>query len=99
VHDKNDICVRGLECLADDYVNMHRKRARELSMSAVFAYQNMSHVEKGFVSNATVDVEAVAQAYMIHTKRSQNIACRWGHFDALDADIQQKTSEIIAIDC
>lgn len=39
--DDGSVCVRGLECLADDFVGKHRKRVRQLSQSSVFAYQNM----------------------------------------------------------
>lgn len=82
--DEKDLCLRGLECLADEYVNMHRKRTRELSMAAVFACQNMMMME--MQSPASIyDAEAVAQAYQFHTLRAQTIAGRWGHFDALDA--------------
>ena len=104
VHSESDMCVRGLECLADDYVNMHRKRARELSMGAVFAYQNACLIQNTFLEHCAIDVDAMAQAYSIHTQRAQQVAGRWGHFDALDAGIQHKatstsTPEVIAIDC
>ena len=35
------VCVRGLECLVDDFVGSHRKRVRIMSQSAVFEYQHM----------------------------------------------------------
>ncbi|KAG7349962.1 hypothetical protein IV203_012559 [Nitzschia inconspicua] len=84
--DANDLCIRGLECLADEYVNLHRKSTREMSMAAVFASQAM------LLSSTTTSIgicnqEVIAETYKLHTLRAQSIAGRWGHFDALDAGI------------
>jgi hypothetical protein len=96
--DDNDLCIRGLECLADDYVNLHRKRTRELSLAAVLTSQNMENTisQSG---GAKYAAEVVAQAYQVHTVRAQSIAGRWGHFDALDAGIKDVTPEIVGFDC
>ena len=40
------VCVRGLECLVDDFVGSHRKRVRTMSQSAVFEYQHMVKYNK-----------------------------------------------------
>jgi hypothetical protein len=81
-----DICIRGLEFMADDYINMYRKRSREISMAAVFTCQSIQH------SAVYNKAEAIAQAYKQHTTRAQSIAERWGHFDALDSEIKDETS-------
>jgi hypothetical protein len=94
---EDDVCVRGLECLADEFVSMHRKRIRQLSLTAVFAFQNLTTSHKGHYKNIlgshsnssfynNYKSESIAKAYMMHTICSQGIASRWGHFDALDAD-------------
>eukprot|EP00529_Nitzschia_sp_RCC80_P026910 CAMPEP_0113474222 /NCGR_PEP_ID=MMETSP0014_2-20120614/18466_1 /TAXON_ID=2857 /ORGANISM="Nitzschia sp." /LENGTH=282 /DNA_ID=CAMNT_0000367049 /DNA_START=57 /DNA_END=905 /DNA_ORIENTATION=- /assembly_acc=CAM_ASM_000159 len=41
VETDGTVCVRGLECLVDDFVGSHRKRVRTMSQSAVFEYQHM----------------------------------------------------------
>jgi hypothetical protein len=87
-----DICIRGLECMADEYVSMYRKRSREISMAAVFTCQNIQH---SAVSNKA---EAIAQAYKQHTTRAQSIAERWGYFDALDSEIKDETSRDFVIE-
>jgi hypothetical protein len=93
-NNENDLCIRGLECLADEYVNIHRKRSRKLSMAAVFeCHNNMQH------TSLTSKAEAVAQAYKVHTRRAQSIAGRWGYFDALDAGMIDETGGTIASDC
>jgi hypothetical protein len=94
--NENDVCVRGLECLADEFVSVHRRRIRQLSLTAVFAFQNLNSnrgtygygsdsENSQFCSN--YQTETIAKAYMTHSIRSQGIASHWGHFDALDAEL------------
>jgi hypothetical protein len=106
---EDDVCVRGLECLADAYVALHRKRVRQVSMSAVFVQQDLQrqrqqqfHQEQQQQQlrypgapmvhitthqNQPWDDESIAQVYKSYSTRCQGIACRWGHFDAMDAGI------------
>ena len=46
---EDDVCVRGLECLADEFVSMHRRRIRQLSLTAVFAFQNLTSNKGDFL--------------------------------------------------
>lgn len=81
--DSEEVCVRGLEYLADDFVSTHRKRARLMSMSAVFTHQDFHRSCQG--NSSPYDMEGMAQAYQTYTVGCQEIAKRWGHFDAIDA--------------
>jgi hypothetical protein len=102
---EDDVCVRGLECLADEFVSMHRKRIRQLSLIAVFSFQNLTTSHKGHYNNIlsgnanssfynNYKSESIAKAYMTHSLRSQGIASHWGHFDAVDADMIHNDNNI-----
>jgi hypothetical protein len=86
-------CVRGLETYAEEYVGNHRKRVQRISKSAVFRYQKQQlrlkkrrTETKKSVSNVS-NVNELAEIYKRSSKGCQEIANRWGYFDAIDAGI------------
>jgi len=84
-------CVRGLECLAEEFVNEHKKRVQRSSKSAVFQFQeNRRRRRLGkprSVDEAHESSLALAEIYKKCTSQCKSIATRWGHFDAIDAGI------------
>ena len=90
-------CIRGLESLAEDYVGEHKRRIQRSSKSAVFRFQedkrkadNKNKNEKE--ENEAVATLALAEIYKRCTAGCQDIARRWGHFDATDAGIVSTAS-------
>ena len=90
--NENDYhCVRGLETYAEEYVGNHRKRVQRISKSAVFRYQKQQlRLKKRSHSNNKKEqhvVSELAEIYKRSSKGCQDIANRWGYFDAIDAGI------------
>jgi hypothetical protein len=81
----DQLCVRGLEWLADNNVSMHRKRVRRMSTSAVLMQQNLNRTCEYHGESAHCGTERVARAYQVYSESCQAIANRWGLFDAVDA--------------
>lgn len=82
-------CIRGLECLAEDAVNDFKKRVQKTSKSAVFRFQEKH--------KRSTDAVALAEVYKRHTSQCENIARRWGHFDAIDAGYDPTASSTVAV--
>ncbi len=94
-------CIRGLECLAEDAVNDFKKRIQKISKTAVFQYQQNCERD---ISEKTGSIDeiherwlAVAEVYKRHTSQCENIARRWGHFDAIDAGYDPTASSAVAV--
>jgi hypothetical protein len=89
-------CVRGLECLAEEFVNEHKKRVQKSSKSAVFRFQeNRRRRRLGkprSVDEAHKSSLVLAEIYKKCTSQCKSIAIRWGHFDAIDAGIDPATT-------
>mmetsp|Transcript_7417 Transcript_7417/g.14533 ORF Transcript_7417/g.14533 Transcript_7417/m.14533 type:complete len:364 (-) Transcript_7417:100-1191(-) len=91
-----ELCVRGLESLVEDFVNEHKKRVQEFSKSIVLRFQDelkrnkkRRKIEERRNDN-DYDVAAtlaLAEIYKRATIDCEHIARRWGHFDAIDAGI------------
>lgn len=95
-------CIRGLECLAEDAVNDFKKRIQKISKTAVFQYQQ--NCERDTISESTRSIEtvherwlALAEVYKRNTSQCENIAQRWGHFDAIDAGYDPTASSTVAV--
>jgi hypothetical protein len=81
-------CVRGLECLAEEFVNEHKKRVQKSSKSAVFRFQENRRRRRLGKSRSVDEASlALAEIYIKYTSQCKSIAIRWGHFDAIDAGI------------
>jgi len=96
---EDEHCARGLECVAVDRVNEHKKKTQKVSKTAVFRFQENIRRTIGNTSLIEVDIEvaheaslALADVYKQSTSQCENIARRWGHFDAIDAGIDPTTS-------
>jgi len=99
-----EYCVRGLECLAEDFVNEHKRRVQKSSQFAVFRFQEnrrrrmakmMSESKDDDDKSANEAHEAsltLAEIYKKSTSQCDHIAKRWGHFDAIDAGIDPSSS-------
>lgn len=85
VDHSDHVCVRGLECLADEYVSMHRKRVHHLSTSAVLMQQSLNRTYEQEGESVHCGTERMARAYQVYAEACQAIAQRWGQFDAIDA--------------
>jgi hypothetical protein len=106
-------CVRGLECLASEYVNDHKKRVQKSSKSAVFSFQRNRRRSlgkkateskgDGVTSRSILEdheaILALAETYKKYTAQSNNIARRWGHFDAIDVGIDPTQPSTTAVTC
>jgi len=106
-------CVRGLECLAEDRVNNHKKRVQTYSKKAVFYFQDNrrrslrkkateSKVDGATTRSILEDHKAslaLAETYKKYTAQSNDIARRWGHFDAIDVGIDPTLSSTTAVTC
>jgi len=95
-------CVRGLECLAEEFVNDHKKRVQKASKNAVFRFQEK---RRRRIRDSTSADElykmslALAEVYKKHTSQCEHIARRWGHFDAIDAGYDPTVSSATAVSC
>lgn len=101
-------CVRGLECLAEEFVNDHKRRVQKISKTSVFRFQlkrrrmlgktgTMSETKDDDAKARLLDDEheaslALAAIYRKHTSQCEDIARRWGHFDAIDAGYDPSSS-------
>jgi len=85
-------CIRGLESLAEDYVGEHKRRIQRSSKSAVFRFQEDKRKVDNKNENEAVATLALAEIYKRCTAGCQDIARRWGHFDAIDAGIVSTAS-------
>jgi len=108
-------CVRGLECLAEDFVNDHKRRVQKASKSAVFRFQQNRRRKLGktrsmmeskdddeksrSIDEAHEASMELAELYKKSTSQCEHIAKRWGHFDAIDADIDPVSSSPTAVTC
>ena len=108
-------CVRGLECLAEDFVNDHKRRVQKTSKSTVFRFQEKrrqmlgktktrfeSKDERDRISSIVDPYEAslaLARIYRKHTSQCEDIARRWGHFDAIDAGYDPTSSSATVVTC
>mmetsp|Transcript_26536 Transcript_26536/g.62357 ORF Transcript_26536/g.62357 Transcript_26536/m.62357 type:complete len:368 (+) Transcript_26536:97-1200(+) len=108
-------CVRGLECLAEEFVNDHKRRVQKTSKSAVFRFQEKRRRMLGATrtmlgskddnkrSKLLVDTHEVsfvlAKIYRKHTSQCEDIARRWGHFDAIDAGYDPTSSPATVVNC
>lgn len=93
-------CVRGLECLAEEFVNDHKKRAQKASKNAVFRFQEKRRRRIRELTSADESYKmslALAEVYKKHTSQCEHIARRWGHFDAIDAGYDPKASSATVV--
>lgn len=112
-HVEVEHCVRGLECLAEDFVNDHKRRVQKTSKSAVFRFQEKRRRMLGkkmtmfeakddndsarLTDDAHETSLALSELYRKHTSQCEAIARRWGHFDAIDAGYDPTTSSAAAV--
>jgi len=91
-------CVRGLESLVATFVNDHKKRAQKSSRYAVFRFQDKRKSSEKLTAIATEEADnasiALAEVYKRCTSECENIARRWGYFDAIDAGIDPTSSSL-----
>lgn len=114
INAEEEHCVRGLECLAEDFVNDHKKRVQKSSKSAVFLFQEnrrrslgntkaIKSKDENAISRSIKEDQkaslALAEIYKKYTLQCNNIARRWGHFDAIDAGIDPTQSSTTTVTC
>lgn len=98
---REEHCVRGLECLAEEAVNDFKKRIQKTSKTAVFRFQEKRKrriVDNVMSVNSSHQV-ALAEEYRKYTAQCEQIARRWGKFDAMDAGYDPASSSSIAVNC
>ena len=96
-------CVRGLECVAEEAVNDFKKRIQRTSKAAVFRWQENHRrriVDKLISAQSSQQMcVALSKEYRKYTSQCEEIARRWGQFDAMDAGYDPVLSSSIVVNC